>query len=150
MSGILNIFKKRTYESSIYYIRELAEPPERDDDLPYTLIRLHDMYVEKRGIKQVLEHAKNFIRNASEHKDDGVWLGVLQKYSIPFETLQWGCVIEFDNDKKCASISIRSHVFYHNELECQLKIRVFCSYEEGFAFCVMNKRLFAGGVKWGA
>ena len=50
MFDLIQMFRKKKYEASIYFIRELEEPPQREDDLPYFLIRLHDIYIKKRNV----------------------------------------------------------------------------------------------------
>ena len=54
--------RRRKYEASIYYMRELPEPPP-PDELPYYLERLHDIYIKMANVHDVFGYTKEFIRN---------------------------------------------------------------------------------------
>ena len=132
MFGLFDRFKKKRYEASIYFIRELEEPPEREDDLPYFLTRLHDIYVKKRKVTEVFKYVEDYIKTPTI-KDSGIWIGVLLQYEIPFLDLQWDVIEDLEPNAKKSVFSCLSTKFYNNaDLVCRLQIKVYCEHKEKY------------------
>ena len=121
--------RRRKYEASIYYMRELPEPPP-PDELPYYLERLHDIYIKMANVHDVFGYTKEFIRNPRTD-DDGIWRGVLDEYWIPYKVIEWQPVkLMNPNEDKSKFDCISKPFLYKNGLSCTLKIEVWCPHKE--------------------
>ena len=119
----------KKYEASIYYRRELPEPPP-PDELPYDLTRLHDIYIEMANVLDVFGYVKEYIRNP-QNDDEGTWQRVLDELLIPYKLIEWEPVMLMNPDEDKSKFDCVSKPFlYKNGRSCTLKISVWCPSKE--------------------
>ena len=129
-ASIASLRESQKYEVSIYYRRELDEPPAREDDLSYHLERLHDMFVDTSDLEAAFAYIKTFIMNPPECEES--WQKVLDEYHIPYKNLQWNAIVQLpDGQHKQAAFECVSLPFlYKNGLQCTLTIKIWYGEKE--------------------
>lgn len=121
------------YEVSIYYYRDYHKPPP-DDQLPYYLVRLHDIYMNQESIFDVFEVTKSYIQNprTAPGDSDGIFEKVLDDHQVPYDILGWEPILRMVDQKQFECFS---DLFLFNEnLNCRLKIGVHCSDAEPLGY----------------
>ena len=116
---------QKRYEVSIYYRSQLEEPPACEDDLPYHLEQLHDMWVEGRNVEFAFNLVKEFIR-CSPDGVESVLKDVFNERFIPYHTLEWNPIVRLDDAQhKSAAFECVSFPFlYKNGLKATLTIKI--------------------------
>ena len=124
-TGLAALSEGKKYEVSIYYRRQLDEPRAREDDLPYHLKRLHDMYVDVSDLEAAFAHVKTFIMNPPECEES--WQKVLDEYHIPYKNLLWNEIDQLDDGqhKQTAFECVSYPFLYKNGLKCTLTIKIW-------------------------
>ena len=121
--------ERKKYEASIYYRRELPEPPP-PDELQYYLTRLHDIYIEMANVLDVFGYVKEYIQNPP-NDDDGTWQRVLDEFWIPHKIVAWEPMMLTNPDADKSKFECVSKPFlYKDGLACTLKISVWCPHKE--------------------
>ena len=140
----------KKYEASLYYRRELPEPPP-PDELPYELTRLHDIYIEMSSVLDVLGYVKEYIRNPPNDGYDGIgsaFQRVLDDFWIPHKIIDWEPAILTNPDEEKSKFDCVSKPFLHKDgLSCTLKISVQVSKQRGIASILSNLKN-KGGNHW--